>query len=69
MKWQQDTIRDYLIEMSKPHENRNPELIMKYRYEIMENGKLEQELSLGTPIIAQIKTTVDHNSEVLQPSE
>ena len=65
----QDTIRDYLIEMGKPHEKRNPELIMKYRYEIRENTKLEQELSLGTPIIAQIKAMVDHHAEVLQPSE
>jgi hypothetical protein len=65
---QQDTIRDYLIEQSKPHEKRNPELIMKYRYEIRENAKLLQELSLGTPIIAQIKARID-NVEVLQPSE
>jgi len=64
---QQDTLRDYIIEMSKSIEKRNPELIMKYRYEIRENAKLLQELSLGTPIIAQIKARLEH-AEMLQPS-
>jgi len=65
---QKDSIRDYLIEQNKLHEKRNPELIMKYRYEIRENAKLLQELSLGTPIIAQIKAKID-NVEVLQPGQ
>jgi hypothetical protein len=34
---QKYTIKDYLIEQNKPYERRNPELIMKYRYEIREN--------------------------------
>ncbi len=58
---QKDTIRDYLIEQNKqPAERRNLDLIQKLRYEIRENAKLLQELSLGTPVIAQIKAKLEH---------
>jgi hypothetical protein len=60
---QKDTIRDYLIEQNKPY--KNAEEIRRLRFDIRENAKLLQELSLGTPIIAQIKARVDH-VEVLQ---
>ena len=57
---QKDTIRDYLIEQNKqPAERRNLDLIQKLRYEIRENAKL-QELSLGKPVIAQIKAKLEH---------
>ncbi len=65
---QQDTLKDYLIEQSKPYENKNKNEISKLRYEIRENVKLLQELSLGTPIIAQIKTKIE-NFEMLQSSK
>jgi len=56
---QKDTIRDYLVEKDKPEEIRNKNEIRQLRYEIRENCKLLQELSLGTPIIAQIKAKID----------
>jgi hypothetical protein len=62
---QHDTLKDYLIEKSKPFEIRNKNEISKLRYEIRENAKLLQELSLGTPVIAQIKAKIN-NVEVLQ---
>jgi hypothetical protein len=64
-KMQQDTLRDYLIEQSKPYEIRNKNEISRLRYEIRESAKLLQELSLGIPIIAQIKAKIE-NVEVLQ---
>jgi hypothetical protein len=65
---QQDTLKDYLIEQSKPFEIRNKYEIAKLRYEIRENAKLLQELSLGTPIIAQIKAKIE-NAQMLQSSQ
>lgn len=65
---QNDTIRDYLIERDKPQQIRNQNEIRQLRYDIRENSKLIQELSLGTPIIAQIKAKID-NVEVLQSSQ
>jgi hypothetical protein len=65
---QQDTLKDYLIENSKPFEIRNKNEISKLRYEIRESAKLLQELYLGTPIIAQLKAKLDH-VEVLQSSK
>jgi hypothetical protein len=62
---QHDTLKDYLIEKSKPFEIRNKNEISKLRYEIRDNAKLLQELSLGTPVIAQIKAKIN-NVEVLQ---
>jgi hypothetical protein len=66
-----DTIRDYLIEQDKPHELKNKDQIQRLRYDIRENAKLLQELSLGTPIIAQIKARINNNQnvEVLQSSK
>lgn len=66
---QQDTIRDYLIEQNKPHGLKNKDQIQRLRYEIRENSKLLQELSLGTPIIARIKAKIDRVDEMLQPSQ
>jgi hypothetical protein len=69
-KMQQDTLRDYLIEQSKPYEIRNKNEVSRLRYEIRESAKLLQELSLGTPIIAQIKAKIDNrNVEMLQSSK
>ena len=65
---QQDTLKDYLIEQSKPFEIRNKNEISKLRYEIRESAKLLQELYLGTPIIAQLKAKMDH-VEMLQSSK
>ena len=71
---QKDTIRDYLIIQNKPqHElKKDIDQIQRLRYDIRENAKLLQELSLGTPIIAQIKARMNNNQnhvEVLQPSQ
>ena len=67
---QQDSLKDYLIEQSKPFEIRNKNEISKLRYEIRESAKLLQELYLGTPIIAQIKAKIDNrNVEMLQSSK
>jgi len=65
---QQDTIRDYLIEQNKPPQIKDKSEIQRLRYDIRENAKLLQELSLGTPIIAQIRARID-NVEMLQPSQ
>jgi hypothetical protein len=67
-KMQQDILKDYLIEQSKPYEIRNKNEIKQLRYEIRENAKLLQELSLGTPIIAQIKAKIE-NVEMLQSGQ
>ena len=61
---QKDTIRDNLI-LQQNKQIKDPEEIRRLRYDIRENAKLIQELSLGTPIIAQIKAKIDH-VEVLQ---
>ena len=63
-KMQQDTLKDYLKEQSKPYEIRNKNEIRRLRFEIRENAKLLQDLSLGTPIIAQIKAKLDQNTQV-----
>ena len=57
---QHDTLRDYLIEQSKPFELENKNEISKLWYEIREGAKLLQEFYLGTPIIAQLKAKIDH---------
>ena len=64
---QKDTIRDYLVEQNRIGEDKNKYDIRQLRYEIRENAKLLQELSLGTPIIAQIKAKIDQlqNAQVL----
>lgn len=56
---QKDTIRDYLVEKDKPEQMKNKNEIRHLRFEIRENAKLLQELSLGSPIIAQIKAKID----------
>ena len=66
---QKDTLQDYLIEQSRNHDDKDKHEIRQLRYEIRENAKLLQELSLGTPIIAQIKAKLDQNVEVLQSSK
>jgi hypothetical protein len=65
---QHDTLKDYLNEQSKPFELRNKYEVSKLRYEIRENAKLLQELSLGTPVIAQIKAKIE-NAQMLQSSQ
>ena len=53
---QTDTLRDYLIENSKPYEQKNHSRIQLYRNSLRENSKLLTELSDGTPIIAADKS-------------
>ena len=65
---QKDTIRDYLILQNSTTNNKDPEEVRKLRYDIRENCKLLQELSLGTPIIAQIKSKIE-NAQMLQSSK
>jgi len=55
-----DILRDYLIEQSKPYAQKDMELIQKLRSEMMQACKILQDLSLGTPIIAQIKAKIEH---------
>lgn len=54
-----DNWRDYQIENSKPYEEKNKDLCFKYREEIRKNNILLQELSLGSPIIAQIRSQIE----------
>lgn len=54
-----DTIRDYLIEQNRREEERSDLRIRQLRFDIRENSKLLQELTLGTPIVAQIKAKID----------
>ena len=63
-----DTLKNYLIENSKPYKNRNKNGIIKLRYEIRESFKLLEKIYLGTLIIAQLKAKID-NIEVLQSSK
>ena len=56
---QKDTIRDYLIEQNQTGEDRSQFNVRSLRTDIRENAKLLQELTLGTPIIAQIKAKLD----------
>lgn len=65
---QKDTLQDYLIEQNRNHNDKDKHEIRQLRYEIRENAKLLQELSLGTPIIAQIKAKLE-NVEMLQSSK
>jgi hypothetical protein len=55
---QKDTIRDYLT--MQDSENKDSEEIRKMICDIRENCKLLQELSLETPIIAQIKAKIEN---------
>ena len=55
----QNTIKDYLNEQNKLVDIKDSQEIRRLRYEIRENAKLLQELSLGTPIVAQIKAKID----------
>ena len=56
---QKDTLRDYMIENSKPYEQKNHMRIQKYRDSLRENSKMLQELTLGSPIVAQIKAQLE----------
>lgn len=72
-KIQQDSLKDYIRLMNIPEEERDEDSrvwnkIRGLRYDIRENAKLLQELSLGTPIIAQIKAKIEH-AEMLQSSQ
>lgn len=63
---QKDTLKEYLAEKEKTEpDQRSEHKIIRLRNEIRENAKLLQELSLGTPIIAQIKAKLE-NVEMLQ---
>ena len=64
---QKDIQKEYFIATNE--KTQNPYNIRQLRYEIRENAKLLQELSLGTPIIAQIKAKMDNHAEMLQSSE
>ena len=46
-------------EQDKPVDIKDSHEIRRLRYEIRENAKLLQELSLGTPIVAQLKAKID----------
>ena len=60
---QRDILRDYLFEQNRNTDDRNQPLIRQLRFDIRENSKLLQELTLGTPIIAQIKVRIDKLEE------
>ena len=64
---QQDTLRDYFIEQNKTVKNKYE--LRQLRFEIRENAKLLQELSLGTPIIAQIKAKIDQQQQLQQQQQ
>lgn len=64
----QDTIKDYLMEQSQPTKNKYQ--IRQLRLDILDISKLLQELTLGTPIVAQIRAKIAelerNNADLLQ---
>lgn len=64
---QKDTMKDYLVLNTQDTRSKNMKVINTLRNDIRENTKLLQELSLGTPIIAQIKAKLE-NAQMLSVS-
>jgi len=60
-KIQDDSLRQFLIEITHNQENRNEDKIMKLKQDIRDNVKLLSELGLGTPIISAIKSKLSQS--------
>ena len=54
-KIQDDSLRQFLIEINHSQDNRDEDKIMKLKQDVRDNVKLLSELGLGTPIISAIK--------------
>mgnify|MGYP003580963721 CR=1 FL=1 len=54
-----DLWTDYLTEQSKPYDDRDHARIDRYRHTINDFNKMLQELSLGSPIVSQIKQQIE----------
>ncbi|MDR4510133.1 MAG: hypothetical protein MRJ93_00310 [Nitrososphaeraceae archaeon] len=61
---QKNTFRDYMIEYNKPPEKRNEAKVQQLAYQIRENVKLIEEVSLGTPVLAQLKAKLEHAESI-----
>lgn len=61
---QKNTFRDYLDEYEKAPEKRNEAKVQQLAYQIRENVKLIEEVSLGTPVLAQLKAKLEHAESI-----
>jgi hypothetical protein len=62
-KIQDDSLRQFLIEINHNQDNRDEDKIMKLKQDIRDNVKLLSELELGTPIISAIKAKMQQQEE------
>lgn len=62
-KIQDDSLRQFLIEINHNQENRDEDKIMKLKQDIRDNVKLLSELGLGTPIISAIKAKLQQSED------
>lgn len=60
-KIQDDSLRQFLIEINHNQDNRDEDKIMKLKQDIRDNVKLLSELGLGTPIISAIKSKMQQS--------
>ncbi len=62
-KIQDDSLRQFLIEINHNQGNRDEDKILKLKQDIRDNVKLLSELGLGTPIISAIKSKLQQQQE------
>ena len=62
-KIQDDSLRQFLIEINHNQDNRDEDKIMKLKQDIRDNVKLLSELGLGTPIISAIKAKLQSQED------
>ena len=62
-KIQDDSLRQFLIEINHSQDNRDEDKIMKLKQDVRDNVKLLSELGLGTPIISAIKAKLQQQQE------
>ena len=62
-KIQDDSLRQFLIEINHNQDNRDEDKIMKLKQDIRDNVKLLSELGLGTPIISAIKSKLQQSED------
>jgi mevalonate kinase len=62
-KIQDDSLRQFLIEINHNQDNMDEDKIMKLKQDIRDNVKLLSELGLGTPIISAIKAKMQQQDQ------
>ena len=62
-KIQDDSLRQFLIEINQNQANRDEDKIKKLKQDIRDNVKLLSELGLGTPIISAIKAKLQQSED------